>query len=717
MATQTVLDAVRAAPTLLEAIRVADELTIAAVSDGGGRAVRLLTRAALDPSDQLTAIAAVHSLAQVFDEEADLALLRLLLDERAFLREHAAWALGGRLARPSVIGPLLGMVRAGGFSAMLAQRTLVLWASSVPELVAVALEGALLGEREPESRARFVETLGLVPGAIAERTLLRLAARAYEPLEARSAAVDALGERRCGDAELLLARLAEQEGPLGPVARLALGDLAAAAAPSAVGSSVVGPTVAQLFVHADIDGTLTRVGVGDNGGIATLLVRLGDALLEEEGIERVLTLSRGTPAQAERALAELPATGHGFAAVPFVGPAAPLPQAWTRRVAAERGIRRILRAAGRVDVLHLRMADVGSLAAAAVARELDIPVVFTLAPDPHGLIAGLDASAALSRTNFGAQDASEHFWFRVRLVQRLAADAAHTVLFPRAELAQTMRDLLGIDITAHPERHTIVAEGIDVRLVERGEEAARASAAGELVPLDAGGDLASLDQLLAELPLARRSLPLLLSVGRLHRVKGMATLAEAWSGDLALRARANLLLVGGDLDDPSPDEREQLDRIAAVTGEGLLLAGHRPNGTVARWLGAVRHGRPGLSAPGGVYLCASEKEEFGIALLEALAAGLVVVAPATGGPATYVEEGVTGFLVDTANPGDLAGAANAALDVAGGLAGACAAARGRAMVAERYTVQAMARALAGVYVHATAEQERPLRLGLMLGAS
>ena len=85
----------------------------------------------------------------------------------------------------------------------------------------------------------------------------------------------------------------------------------------------------------------------------------------------------------------------------------------------------------RADVLHLRMADVGSLAAAEVARELGIPVVFTLAPDPHAVIHALDMSGALHRGNFGTMDEREHFWFRARLVQRLAADAAHIVLFPR----------------------------------------------------------------------------------------------------------------------------------------------------------------------------------------------------------------------------------------------------------------------------------------------
>ena len=138
---------------------------------------------------------------------------------------------------------------------------------------------------------------------------------------------------------------------------------------------------------------------------------------------------------------------------------------------------------------------------------------------------------------------------------------------------------------------------------------------------------------MAALPAARHGLPLAVSVGRLHRVKGMATVVEAWAANPALRERCNLLIVGGDLAQPSVDERGQLAAIAAVIAEnpsaadGLILPGHRPNDVVARWMAAAHLGLGGLVAPGGVYVCGSLKEEFGLALIEALAAGLVVVAP------------------------------------------------------------------------------------------
>jgi len=116
--------------------------------------------------------------------------------------------------------------------------------------------------------------------------------------------------------------------------------------------------------------------------------------------------------------------------------------------------------------------------------------------------------------------------------------------------------------------------------------------------------VAELDSLLATLPPGRRGLPLAITVGRLHRVKGMATLVEAWASDATCAERCNLLVVGGDLNHPTDDEDEQLARIDAAisrrdaAARGLLLAGHRPNGMVATWLAAVRLGRPGLSAPG-----------------------------------------------------------------------------------------------------------------------
>ncbi|WP_420124593.1 glycosyltransferase [Nakamurella sp.] len=702
---------VRDAPFLLDAIRSSDALTEAAGRDGGPVAVKLLGRAIEDTDDQLTAIAAVHGLGAVFDDGAAARLSGLLSDPRTFLREHAAWALGSRSPRLDAIGRLVAGVAAGGFATVINQRALRRWAQLAPDHIALALEGALLSRDDAAGRARLIDTLGLVPGPISTAALLRIAADEREPLRPRQAAVAALGDRPADPGVVeLVTRLAAGSGELAGVARLAAFDLAGPTGERVGGGS--GLAVAQMFLHADLDRELSRAGAGDNGGIATMLVRLGDALADEPGIDRVLTLSRGSVEAAVAALDE-PAEAHVLAPVPLLSEPTDAANAWPLAVAAERGIRRALTAHGRVDVLHLRMADVGSMAAAAVAARLGIPTVFTLAPDPHAVIHALDMTGALTRGTFGTVDEREHYWFRTDLVARLAAGAQHRVLFPRPNLRSQLRDLLGLDIDGDlqdgvdgdPERsagtpgpgqggYSVVPEGIDITVAARALDDVRAAAHPALTELA---------ELVAALPEHRRGLPLAVSVGRLHRVKGMATVVEAWASDPTLPQRCNLLIVGGDLAEPSVDEREQLGLIAGVVDRhpaaagGLLLPGHRPNDVVARWMAAAHLGLPGVIAPGGAYVCGSLKEEFGLALVEAMAIGLPVVAPDHGGPATYIEDGVTGFLVDTRSPRAVADGLACALELTGRPGAAQRAAQAREMVHERFTLTVMARTLSGVY--------------------
>ena len=714
MNVRTALDRVRAAPFALDAMAEADALAAACAASDGSRTARTLLDAAVDPDDQLTAIAAVHGLARVFDDAADAGLADLLSHPAPFLREHAAWALGSRLPHLSAVGRLVGVVAGGGFPGMVAQRTLQRWARSAADHVALAVEGALAGGGDPRVRARLVETIGLVPGVIADRVLRSVAVDPSEPVVVRAAGLAALGDRGDERDLALVDRVVAEadHDELAAVAALARvdllhDDLARVDLLRDVGAPLPEsdddrPTVAQLFLHADVDPALTQAGAGDNGGIATLLVRLGEALVRTGGADRVITMSRGTPAAALDALAdETAGADRWFAPVPLDPDATGATNAWPSRVEAERGIRRVLRRAGRVDALHLRMADVGSLAGHAVAAELGIPVVFSLAPDPHAVIHALDMTGALPRDRFGDVDEREHFWFRTRLVRRLADDAAHRVLFPRPDLRAELHELLGVDVDDEPGRSTVVPEGIDLRVTE----AAAAEVHVRDVAATPAGTATSpaldeLRRLVGGLPAERRGLPLAISVGRLHRVKGMATVVEAWASDPDLAARCNLLIVGGDLDRPSADERAQLDRIEAVLAahpharDGLVLAGHRPNDVVARWLAAAAHGLAPEVAPDGAYVCGSLKEEFGLALLEALAAGLPVVAPHGGGPATYVESGTTGVLVDTRMPSEVAAGMHAALDLA-----PVPGRRERALatVVERFTIEAMARTLGAVY--------------------
>jgi glycosyltransferase involved in cell wall biosynthesis len=695
------LATVREAPGILLGLRLADDL-LTAVAGAGPSGVELLDAAAHDAGDQLTAIAAVRALGLLRSAGGEEALVDLVASGPRYLREHAAAALGEGTMSPGAVAPLVAMVARGGFGGMVAQQTLERWGAQRPDAVGVALSAAAAVADRPDARARLVETLGLVPGPAVAATLARHALDTAEAPAVRAAAVAALGDRRGGHPAVLpaLAGLAAGDDLLAAVARTALHDVGGRAVVPRPGTAPRdGLTVVQLFLHADLDAELTNAGRGDNGGIATLLVQLGDALVAGADVSRVVTLSRGGPSDGTAGADHLAAPGHHFARVPLWGTPPHQAHAWPLRVAARRGIRRILRAAMPVDVLHLRMADVGSMVAAEAARELGIPVVFTLAPDPHALVAAREAAGTLDRASFGEADHVEHLVLRDRLVRGLADEAAHLVLFPRPDIERDVGALLGVDLADPTLNATVVAEGVDLAAIDRARTAVATHDPHRAPP----PHLADLDDLLSTLPEERRHLPLAVTVGRLHPVKGVATLVETWAQRRDLGERCNLLVVGGALDAPSVDEAGELDRIAAAVppeqaaARGLLLAGHRPHAGVAVWLAAARLGRPGLAAPDGVYVSASLKEEFGIAILEAMSAGLVVVAPDAGGPATYVDEGVTGVLADTTSPAALAEALTRALDLASDADAVALADLARSGLRDRFGIDTMASALARVY--------------------
>ncbi len=189
----------------------------------------------------------------------------------------------------------------------------------------------------------------------------------------------------------------------------------------------------------------------------------------------------------------------------------------------------------------------------------------------------------------------------------------------------------------------------------------------------------------------------------------MSRLVAAFGADPSLRARANLVIVGGDLDAPSPDEAAELERIQvalrtdAAVRDAVVLLGHRPNGDIGHLLAAAHRGVGDLIAPSGGYACASAKEEFGLAIVEALATGLAVVAPRAGGPATYVEDGRTGVLVDTTRRADLIRGIHGALDLAGVPGRAD---HARATIRGAYDVRVMAETLETIYASASTASER-----------
>jgi glycosyltransferase involved in cell wall biosynthesis len=154
---------------------------------------------------------------------------------------------------------------------------------------------------------------------------------------------------------------------------------------------------------------------------------------------------------------------------------------------------------------------------------------------------------------------------------------------------------------------------------------------------------------LARAPLSREVLGLaadalvLGTVARFDPVKGLDVLVRAFAQILARRPDAQLLLVG---DGP---EAPRLRELAGALGLAACVV----------FAGAVKDAARGLVAL-DLYVSASQREGLPLALLEAMACGLPVLATRVPGNVDVVKDGVTGVLVP---PGDPAGLARAAVEL------------------------------------------------------
>ncbi len=214
------------------------------------------------------------------------------------------------------------------------------------------------------------------------------------------------------------------------------------------------------------------------------------------------------------------------------------------------------------------------------------------------------------------------------MVERLTNDAQQLALFPRSRPVGLLDEIIS---ARSQERIAVVAEGIDIGLLDR---------AAENTPMSPGAVRRSdvLEDVAASIHESRRHLPLALSVGRLNPVKGMDRVVTAWASDPRLHETCNLVIVGGDLGEPSATERAvlaEIERAVPISDQrraGLVLLGGRPRIDVARLQVAAASGRADAWSGGGIYVDGALKEEFGLAVLEALAVGLVVVAPSNRRP-------------------------------------------------------------------------------------
>ncbi|GHH38940.1 glycosyltransferase family 4 protein [Lentzea cavernae] len=440
--------------------------------------------------------------------------------------------------------------------------------------------------------------------------------------------------------------------------------------PLPVAPPVTEPTIAQSML---IGGTAPP-GEGASGGLTVFLSSLAEALVRREDIGRVVTVVLA-PEPTTVTVERHSASDHWTVHVPVDSPVAPAqPDMARHRAGITWWLTKILPRCGLTpDVVHVRYSDDGSLAVADAARLLGAKLVFTVTPDPHRHLAErhLDGTADLAAMRFDLH--------RVRAADHLVghADQVITIGGRQDEVLAHFPGLAQDELPA-------LEEGISPAPPHTGRSLVRELFAPSALPrLDSSAE----------------GLPVLLNVGRLHPMKQQPLLVKAWL-DAGLHRSTALVVIGGSATDRTPDEQDVLDEVLALarsspSARGRLAVLTAWSNHAVRQLQHELAATPAVSGAPHVYACSSAKEEFGIAVLEAMEAGFLATGPVRGGLRNYIDHGRNGFLVDTATVRSLGEGLAGVVGL--GAATAPIAAAGQRTVRERFDIDAVAEPFAALY--------------------
>jgi glycosyltransferase involved in cell wall biosynthesis len=397
-----------------------------------------------------------------------------------------------------------------------------------------------------------------------------------------------------------------------------------------------------VVVQCAFYGDIARPGQSGGGGLATLLNMLGNSFARSDKWDHIYTLFL-FPLEADflnrRLIETSDNNNHHIIRVPVSFPAIDLSnQFLIHEYEIMRAVRRALDQHG-IDpaVFHIRYSDNASLAAAILSEKLNKRLVFTLTPDPHRTLTD-DDGKLLSMNEEDALDNVNKVYIADTLVERangiilIGHDKKNDQIipyFPRLLIKQELRN----------KPLDIVPEGIDMTLLLKNGESYEKFL--ELLTDHKG---------LFRLDSACIKRPIILNVGRLNRIKGQHLLLDAWAHS-RLPEIYNLVLVGGNLDNPDKNEQMILEHIETTMSFHSELKGRFCH------LGALSNREIRIlertimekvcGKMPNVYACSSIKEEFGISILEAMAAGFLAVAPVNGGVSSYIENGKNGYLIET----------------------------------------------------------------------
>jgi len=281
------------------------------------------------------------------------------------------------------------------------------------------------------------------------------------------------------------------------------------------------------------------------------------------------------------------------------------------------------------------------------ARRLSRERIDVLHTHEFGMNSYGSAAALLSRTPAISTIHGRH-WVVDRLRRRVAYRLLRALGVPIVAVSRDLAGFLEQRLGLPRKRLEVVHNGIPMQPALRAEDRAARRAA-----------------LRSEIGIPPK-LPLLIAVGNLYPVKDHATLLHALS-----RLPDPWLAIAG-----RGGEEENLRRLASELGiaERVHLLG-------------LRDDIPTLLAAGDVFVQPSRSEGLPLAVLEAMAQQIPIVATDVGGVGEVVEDGKTGYLVPSADPAALAVAVSRILDSPD--RGAALAAAADARVREEFSAERM----------------------------